>query len=259
MPSPFPGMDPYLEGSLWTTVHSQLSVEIARQLAPKLRPKYLALTTERFVLDEMDDVAIATTTLYPDVSVARTGTESPQEAALATLQAPLRMQTVMPARIPTVSVEIRDVAHRQLVTAIEILSPANKRGVGRRKYLAKRRRLLLSAAHLLEIDLLRLGQRLPMRDALPPVPYFVCVSRAELRPAVDVWPITLREALPKVPVPLLADDPDVELDLQRAFTTIYDALGYDLAVNYSNPPEVPLAAEDVTWAEEQIRSTRAPE
>ena len=56
MPSPFPGMDPYLEGSLWMSIHSQLTAEIARQLAPKLRPKYLALTTERFVLDEISDV-----------------------------------------------------------------------------------------------------------------------------------------------------------------------------------------------------------
>ena len=28
MPSPFPGMDPYLEGALWTTVHFSLSAEI---------------------------------------------------------------------------------------------------------------------------------------------------------------------------------------------------------------------------------------
>ena len=70
MPSPFPGMDPYLEGSLWSTVHTQLSAEIARQLAPRLRPRYLALTTERFVTVMPDDVAIATTTVIPDVSVA---------------------------------------------------------------------------------------------------------------------------------------------------------------------------------------------
>ncbi|MFL5246163.1 MAG: DUF4058 family protein [Gemmataceae bacterium] len=67
MPSPFPGMDPYLEGSLWMSVHSQLSAEIARQLAPKLRPRYLALTTERFVMEMPEDVAVASMTVYPDV------------------------------------------------------------------------------------------------------------------------------------------------------------------------------------------------
>lgn len=232
MPSPFPGMDPYLEGSLWTTVHSQLSSEIARQLAPRLQPKYLALTTERFVPDESGDVA----------------------AGVSAWAARSRMQTVMPVRVPTVNVEIRDVAQRQLVTAIEVLSPGNKRGEGRREYLVKRRRLLLGESHLLEIDLLRAGQRVPTRDDLPSAPYFLFVSRAELRPAVDVWPISLREPLPTVPVPLLEGDADVLLDLQQAFTTIYDALGYDLAVDYSKPPDVPLQADDAAWAEERIRN-----
>lgn len=254
MPSPFPGMDPYLEGSLWTTVHSQLSSEIARQLAPRLQPKYLALTTERFVLDESDDVAITTASIYSDVGVAKAEPKPWESAGVATLAAPLRMQTVMPARVPIVNVEIRDVAQRQLVTAIEVLSPANKHGEGRREYLVKRRRLLLSESHLLEIDLLRAGQRVPMRESLPLAPYFVFLSRAELRPSVDVWPISLREPLPTVPVPLLDGDPDVPLDLQRAFTTIYDALRYDLAVDYSKPPERPLAADDAAWAEELIRN-----
>ena len=254
MPSPFPGMDPYLEGSLWTTVHSQLSAEIARQLAPKLRPKYLALTTERFVLDESDDVTVTTADIYPDVGVAKTVQEARESAGIATLAAPLRMQTVMPARVPTVNVEIRDVAQRQLVTAIEVLSPGNKRGEGRREYLAKRRRLLLSESHLMEIDLLRAGQRVPMRERLPSVPYFILLSRAVLRPNVVVWPISLREALPTVPVPLLPGDVDVSLDLQQAFTTIYDTLGYDLAVDYSKPPERPLSTDDAAWAEQQIRA-----
>jgi Protein of unknown function (DUF4058) len=41
MPSPFPGMDPYLEGSLWTTFHFSLAAEIVRQLSPKVPPRYL--------------------------------------------------------------------------------------------------------------------------------------------------------------------------------------------------------------------------
>ena len=55
MPSPFPGMDPYLEGSPWMSFHSQLCAEIARQLTPKLRPRYLARLTERFVTDAPED------------------------------------------------------------------------------------------------------------------------------------------------------------------------------------------------------------
>jgi hypothetical protein len=249
-------MDPYLEGSLWMSVHTQLSAEIARQLAPKLRPRYLALTTERFVLDVPESVAVTTASIYPDVGVTETkpGSRVPAEAGVAT--APLHLATVMPSPVPHVTVEIRDAANRQLVTAIEVLSPTNKRGEGRNEYLAKRHRLLLSTAHLVEIDLLREGQRVPMQQPLPSVPYFIFVGRAESRPFTDIWPVALDQPLPQVPIPLLPGDPDVWLDLQRALTNVYDLLGYDLAVDYGRPPEPPLPPEQATWAEERLRSLK---
>jgi hypothetical protein len=253
MPSPFPGMDPYLEGSLWTTVHAQLSAEIARQLAPRIRPRYLALTAERFVYESADDVAVALTSLYPDVGVAEARPASFNGGGVAI--APLKLATTMPAAVPHVTVEIRDVAERRLVTAIEVLSPTNKRGEGRAEYLAKRRRILLSPAHLIEIDFLRKGQRVPMREPLPDAPYFVLVGRAEMRPVTDVWPILLTERLPNaVPVPLLPGDADATLDLQTALTTIYDLLGYDLAVNYAAPPEIPLSPDEDAGADALLRA-----
>ena len=176
MPSPFPGMDPYLEGAEWVSVHAELGSEIARQLAPKLRPKYIVRTIRRFVAEMPEDVAIAT------------GDSISRESAVA-VHPPLQIATVMPSRIPQVSIEIRDVAQRNLVTAIEMLSPTNKRGEGYREYLDKRRRILLSTAHLIEIDLLRKGQRVPTQAPLPPAPYFVFVSRVEQRPIMDVWPV----------------------------------------------------------------------
>jgi hypothetical protein len=139
-------MDPYLEGSLWISVHTQLSAEIARQLAPKLRPKYLALTTERFVYEEPESVAVATSSLslYPDVGVAESGRAASGATPVAVATPPLRLATLMPVPVPHVTVEIRDTANRQLVTAIEVLSLTNKRGDGREEYLVKQRRLLLS-------------------------------------------------------------------------------------------------------------------
>jgi len=246
-------MDPYLEGPLWMGIHSQLTAEIARQLAPKLRPKYLALTTERFVLDEISDVYVATTNIYPDVSVVDSGAKSGGQGGLATA-APMRLATIVPTRVPHVTVEIRETGSRQLVTAIEVLSPTNKRADGREEYLTKRRRILLSRAHLIEIDLLRQGQRVPMRQPLPQAPYFVILSRAEERPITEVWPIQLGERLPVVPVPLLPGDADVSLDLQQALTNVYDLLGYDLAIDYSGPPELPLAPDQVAWAEKCLRN-----
>ena len=267
MPSPFPGMDPYLEGSLWTNVHTQLSVEIARQLAPLLRPKYMPFTEKRFVVmaqQDEDGIAVGTVDVRPDVAAAEAvggggapGHASGEGGAVATLKPPLRLATVMPVSVPFVTVEIRDVENRQLVTAIEVLSPANKRGPTRREYLAKRHRLLMSSAHLMEIDLLRAGHRVPMREPLPPAPYFVLLSRAENRPLTDVWPIELSQPLPPVPVPLLPGDADVELDLQAALADVYDLFSYDLAVNYSRAPDPPLRAAEETWARAQLGIPRA--
>lgn len=227
MPSPFPGMDPYLEGSLWMSFHTQLAAEIARQLAPRLRPKYLALTAERFVMELSDTAVVTVAGMYPDVgvAVARPMGEPLLSAGTMVAPPPLRMVTVMPTAVPQLTVEIRDTAQRRLVACIEVLSPTNKRGDGRIEYLAKRQRILLSTAHLIEIDLLRSGRRVPMEQPLPPAPYFVFVSRAEARPLVDVWPIGLDQPLPTIPVPLLDDDADVPLDLALAFTTVYDVVG----------------------------------
>lgn len=244
-------MDPYLEGSLWTTVHSELSSAIARQLSPKVRPKYLALPTERFVFAEPESVAIAA--VYPDVGLAGTkGTRPRSEIRDGSAEpapvAPVQIATVIPDSIPHLTVEIRDVKSRQLVTAIEVLSPTNKSGDGRVEYLRKRRAILVSSAHLLEIDFLRAGTRVPMQEPLPPAPYYVFLSRAERRPLTDVWPIRLRGPLPAVPVPLLQGDADVTLDLQAALDAVYDGLGLDLAVDYAQPPDQPLATADAEWA-----------
>jgi Protein of unknown function (DUF4058) len=254
MPSPFPGMDPYLEGSEWVSVHIELSAEIARQLAPKVRPKYIVRTARRFVTEMPEDIAVTRGDMYPDVSVVDTALPQGKETGpVAVAPTPLQLATVMPSRVPHVSIEIRDVAQRELVTAIEILSPSNKRGEGYQEYLNKRHRILLSTAHLIEIDLLRQGRRVPMQQPLPTAPYFIFLSRAERRPLLEVWPIQLPMRLPVIPVPLLADDPDVPLDIQLALTTVYDTFNYDLSVDYTRPADVLLAGDAAVWAAEQLR------
>lgn len=260
MPSPFPGMDPYLEGELWSTFHAQFVAEIARQLAPRLRPKYLALMEKRFVTYDPsaeEGVAISASGqeggwIIPDVAVVETGGTVSGMRQSSAIAAPIQIETLMPGQVPQHWIEIRDVAERRLITVIEVLSPANKKGDGHREYLERRARLLLSSAHLLEIDLLRKGHRPPMRRNLPPFPYFVFLSRAQKRPVTDVWPIRLDTALPPVLVPLEPPDLDVELDLQRAFTSVFDQLSYDLATDYSVVPEVPLSDADAKWAVKRI-------
>lgn len=234
---------------MWTTLYFTLSAEIVRQLAPRLRPRYLVLPVERFVMETPESVAVTVPSIYPDAGVFRTQSQAASTAGVAVMDAPLELATVIPTPVPHVTVEIRDVARRQLVTAIELLSPTHKRGEGRQEYLAKRQRLLLSTAHLLEIDLLRRGQRVPMQQPLPPADYSIFLSRAERRPLTEIWPLTVRDPVPVVPVPLLPGDDDAPLDLQHAFTAAYDLLGYDLAVDYTHPPEIPLTAEDQAWME----------
>src|SRR5262245_40218479 len=131
MPSPFPGMDPYLEGSTWMNFHGQLCAEIARQLGPKLRPRYLARLTERFFTDVSLGPDPAERLEYPDVSVIEARSSSNGGGNLGVATAPIRVATEMPESILHFAVEIRDRLERRLVTSIEVLSPTNKRSEGR--------------------------------------------------------------------------------------------------------------------------------
>lgn len=249
MPSPFPGMDPYLEGSFWGPVHHSLAEEILRQLAPRLRPRYVALPEERYVVEIQD----TRSDIYPDGGIAPSEIAEP-----GARRSPLRLPTIIPSPVPHVTVEIRSTDRRRLVTAIEILSPTNKRGDGRREYLRKRQKVLRSSAHLVEIDLLRRGTRVPMQRELPPAPYFVIVSRAEDRPMTDVWPIALGEPLPTIPVPLSEGERDVDLDLQQALDNVYDLRGFDLLLDYGKPPLIPLDPADAEWARGNVEAALRP-
>ncbi len=252
MPNPFPGMDPYLEGDLWTTVHTDLCAEIARQLAPKLRPKYVALSTRRVVLVPPDENEGLAGQHFPDVGILSSHPPG-SSSGTAVVSAPLILPASFPEPIPHVSIEIRDVRERRLVTCIDVLSPTNKRGPGREEYASKRFQILSANAHLVEIDLLRVGSRFPTGRPLPAVPYFVFISHAERRKEVEVWPIALEQPLPAVPIPLLPGDSPVPLDLQQALAVVYDIIGYDELIDYAHAPAGPLTPAEAVWVEERLR------
>jgi len=257
MPSPFPGMDPYLESPLiWRDVHHTLAGQIRQQLVPRLSPRYVARLETRFVAFSPDEKEIRI--LYPDADVTHTQLrerviamyETRTDATIAISPPPLVLRAITPERVELVTVEIRDAAQRRLVTSIEILSPVNKRpGKGLEEYRTKRDTVLAANAHLLEIDLLRQGTRPPRLISLPQSDYFVFLTRAERRDQTETWPVSVRDPLPVVPVPLLPGDDDVPLDLAHALRTIYDEARYDLSIDYSQPPIPPLAQEDVAWAQ----------
>ncbi len=146
------------------------------------------------------------------------------------------------------------------MTAIEILSPVNKQP-GREaqdEYLRKRRELLRSSVHFIEIDLLREGRRPPLECPVPLAPYYVVLSRVDHRPDVDVWPIQLCEKLPTIPVPLVEPDPDAALDLGAVLAAVYQRGGYATLIDYSQPPPPPSLSEaESAWLDEHLRARRA--
>jgi len=251
MSSPFPGMNPFLEQEdVWHDFHQSFITALRDALTVQIRPKYIAKIDENVYIHELS--AEQRFLLgRPDVGVlANERTEG--SAATAALQrgisAPVHGH-VLPAtdveREPFL--EIRDRETRKLVTVIELLSPSNKwSGPDRDQYLAKRKRILASNVHLVEVDLLRGGPRMPIGD-LPQCDYYVMVSRCEERPRVELWPLRLRERLPEIPIPLWNGDPDATIDLQPVLNTVYDAAGYADYI-YRGTPQPPLHPDDEAWA-----------
>jgi hypothetical protein len=145
------------------------------------------------------------------------------------------------------TVVIRDVAQNVLVTSIAMLSPVNKREPNLTHYRQKRERLRQAQVHVLEIDLLRRGTRVWTHPQIPDVPYVVFLTRAG-ESIVEVWPITLAEPLPTLPVPLRSPDAPALLDLGTALRHVYDEAFYHLSIDYTQPPPPPpLSESDTAW------------
>lgn len=258
MPSPFPGMDPYLEAPRnWHHFHNDLAAEIQSALNGGLDPRYVAWLTTYATYEVLGIAEVRA--IEPDVSVwERPAPHAEGGIAVATLAPPAPVQSAIPMEVPhrLYRVEVRDVATERLVTVIEILSRSNKRPGHRayRDYDRKRDAILNSSAHLLEIDLLREGERRPLEPQVPGAPYYVLLSRAGRRPAVDVWPIQLRDPLPALPVPLLAPDPDARLDLAAVVRSVYDRGPYRRVIDYRQPPPPPALSEtEVAWVDAYLR------
>lgn len=252
MSSPFPGMDPYLEGYLWADVHQALAYQFRRQLVPLVAPKYAVRLAVTMLTDRVPAHELGI--MYPDVEVRRpqrstepSGTAMPAAVAIPPAPVAIPIEVLVPTRL--VTVEVHDVAQNTLVTSIEIVSPANKREPGLHEFLSKRDELRLAGVHVLEIDLLRRGRRTWSDARAEASPYIAVLIRAGHIHA-ELWPIGLRDPLPLLPVPLRQPDPDVPLDVQQALNTIYDEAHYGLTLDYNAPPPAPpLSSSDLVWVE----------
>lgn len=256
MKTPFPGMDPYLEApGLWPDVHNALALGLRSQIQRQISPRYAAVLVPYTAFETIDITTVRA--IVPDVGVIEREAEPQQQQHVAIAPAPLTGISTMDLPTRYVRIEIRTLTDEALVTAIEILSPVNKRAGsdGAEAYDRKRRELLRSDAHVLEIDLLRAGRRPSLETPLPPAPYFVFLSRAGQRPRVEIWPLTLREPIPLLPVPLRQPDPDVAIDIGRALHEAYSDARYDLRIDYSqDPPPPALASEDAVWLDAHLQA-----
>ena len=257
MPSPFPGMDPFLESQKWSDFHTSFITVLREQLMPRVRPRYFVDVEERVYVERDPDHPVMV--LAPDVAVADAVRETGTAYASAAV-APIDCLIPQPEETREAYVTIRRKDTRVIVTVIELLSPANKRpgASGLDQYLEKRAHVLASSANLVELDLLRGGRRLPIVGKLPPNDYLATVARRSRRPRAEVYVWSLEQQLPLIPIPLADADPDVPVDLQQVFNLVYDRAGYDYSLDYGQPPEPPLDSARAAWVEQILqKSARA--
>ena len=252
MPSPFPGMDPFIEAQEWEDFHSRFNLAISDSLQQRLKPAYVVRVERRVYVEHPFDPDDIQSARIADVAVVT----SPGNVRTADDRSSATADGIEPVVCTVLDSEerretylvLRDSESERVVTVIETLSPSNKRrgGDGWNEYLKKRQQVLDSDSHLVEIDLLRGGAHMPVRAqrSKPVGDYRVMVSRAERRPKVDVYAWPLLQRLPPIPIPLTGRDEQVLLDLQEAFTTVYDRAAYELSLDYAAElsPQLPEPA-----------------
>jgi hypothetical protein len=266
MRSKFPGIDPFLEDQgFWPDFHHTFLSCCRDALYDRMPENYEARIGERFSLFEAEYEKPRL--IEPDVAiVGRREGRSPAASSTATA-GPLMLEPVMvPIAMTVIAkerqtwIEVRRMPERELVTVIELLSPTNKGGHGRREYIDRRNAILDQPVHLVELDFLLGGRRLPMGGELPPGDFYAVVTRADRRPSSAVYAWSIRQPLPLIPIPLKAPDPDVPLDLSAVFATTYARGRYAQWVQYASPLNLPFESGDnKEWVDEIVQGADRPQ
>lgn len=259
MPSPFPGMDPYLEQpGFWPDIHHGLISEIQAQLIPQVRPKYgVRVEVYVYVSDDGDPGRKA---MIPDARVddapSYSGRRGQSGRTSSSVISEPETITLLDEEIEVAFVEIWELKTNSLVTVIEVLSPINKiaGSAGRHAFLAKRRGVLNAQVNWVEIDLLRAGKPTAINAMSQRSDYRVIVVRAGSFREGPCWCFNVRQPMPVIGIPLKGKDPDVPLDLGAVLQSAYDRAGWDIWVDYTKPPIEPLAPDDAKWANKLLRS-----
>jgi hypothetical protein len=259
MPSPFPGIDPFIEMQEWEDFHSRFNNDVSDALVPRLEPRYIVRVERRVYVEgsfqdadqwRSADAAIILAENHPPASVATL-------AGSATAIAPVECEIPMPQERRETYLVIRARETMEVITVIETLSPTNKRtsSDGRAQYLEKRQETLQSRSNLVEIDVLRGGARLPMIGS-PVGDYFAIVSRSQRSPKASSYAWTIRQPMPTIAIPLKGEDPDVSLDLHKVFTTTYERARYQLSLDYAAELQPALSSENLAWMRSLLTAKR---
>jgi hypothetical protein len=254
MPSPFPGMDPYLEEPHgWLGFHNSFVVTLGYALNDVLPQQYRAEVDQRVMLVEDRTPARSS---RPDVSIvgpAGPPISSAGQGDVALLERPETVTLPLVEWINEWFLEVRD-DQGVVVTVVEVLSPTNKSDSdGRRQYEDKRKRILASETNLVEIDLLRQGRRFVDRENGKPFDYCVLVVRGDLRLQADLLPFSIRQRIPRFVLPLKPREQGPIVDLNAVFSETFDRGRYAHRFNYRLEPDPQLNAEDAVWADALLR------
>ncbi|MEG4446741.1 DUF4058 family protein [Microcoleus sp. AT9_B5] len=258
MPNPFPGMNPYLEHpDFWPEVHHLLIAMIQESLVPQLVPKYRVAIEKRIYEIKGEQSLLVG---IPDVSIQRNPiprNSTTSNVAVATrTTAPLKIRLAMSEEVREGYLEVIDLATKEVVTVIEVLSPANKRpGKGREMYEEKRDKIFGSRTNFVEIDLLRGWEPLPVLDNDIAANYRILVSRSNQRPGADLYLFNLPDVIPSFPLPLRSPDVEPIVDLQALLNTVYDRAAYDITLDYMAELVPALSEPDAVWADSLLRET----
>jgi len=257
MPSPFPGMDPWLERpGLWPEFHDNLIIRLQDALAPLVRPRYYIATKQRTVF------AVAPSEppyIIPDVAVLESSEFADHiKSESAVLAEPMIVEVPVREKITEDYLEVVEASTHEVIAVIEILSWSNKTpGRDRCVYERKRERIFQKPAHLVEIDLLRAGAPMPftyLQANGRMNHYRILVKRSNHWRRAYLYPFNLRDPIPLVPLPLQPGDTEPPIRLGEVLKQAYDEAGYDFRVDYNRPPEPPLRDADAQWAAEILRA-----
>jgi hypothetical protein len=256
-------MNPYLENpDLWSEVHHRLITAMAIAISPPLRPQYrVAIEKRTYRINTEDSLLIR----IPDVDILSAKQQDKKSDLLggntAIISLPIETEnksftvTVpLPLEIKEGYLEIREVSTGKVVTVIELLSPTNKlTKSGRKAYMKKREIILGSDTNLVEIDLIRDGEKMPIINNIPNTDYRILILRSCFLPSAQLFAFTVRDVIPDVPIPLQPNEQEIKVNLQDLLLEIYEQAGFDLTLDYHNTPVPDLLPKDREWMDILLR------